>query len=262
MPGSINLLTGANAGANPPRQLTDAAGDDQGEFDSGPSPQVPQVVVRLGTGANSTSGGTLNPSPDTEDTTSVSFEVTVDSAAAGTTVTNSGSLDYTAPTLGALTYDTNEVDTPVESTADLSITKSASSSTAAPGADLVYTLLAANNGPSAAAGATVSDTLPAGTTFVSANTTAGTCIESAPPATATLTCSLGGMASGATATITLTVKLDLDFAGDSVSNTGTISSATYDPNPLNNTSTVVVPVGAEADMSITKTAQPGHGARR
>ena len=37
VPGSINLLTGANA---QPRQLTDAAGDDQGEFDSGASPQV------------------------------------------------------------------------------------------------------------------------------------------------------------------------------------------------------------------------------
>ena len=42
VPGSINLLTGANAGANPPRQLTDAAGDDQGEFDSGPSPRCPR----------------------------------------------------------------------------------------------------------------------------------------------------------------------------------------------------------------------------
>ena len=68
------------------------------------------------------------------------------------------------------------------------------------------------------------------------------------------------MASGATQTITLTVKLDLNFAGDSVSNTGTITSGTYDPNPLNNTSSVVVPVVAEADMSITKTANPASPA--
>ena len=61
-------------------------------------------------------------------------------------------------------------------------------------------------------------------------------------------------------TITLTVKLDLNFAGDSVSNTGTITSGTYDPNPLNNTSSVVVPVVAEADMSITKTANPASPA--
>ncbi len=242
VPGSIDLLTGANA----PRQLTDATGDDQGDFDSTKN----QVVVRLGDGANATSGGTLNPT----DETSVSFEVTVDSEAAGTTVTNSGSLDYTAPTLGALTYDTNEVDTPVGSSADLSITKTTSSDSTAPGGDLVYSLLAENHGPSTAVNATVSDTLPAGTTYVSASTTAGNCGESS----GTVTCALGDMASGASGTITLTVKLGTDFSGSSVSNTATIESpTTFDPHLGNNTSTVTVPVGASADMSVTKTASPG-----
>ncbi len=255
VPESIHIVAGANPGAK-----TDTANDDQAEFDGGASPQV---VARLGTGANASSGGTLEAaSPpgqavNPNSSTSVSFDVTVNPPAAGTTVTNQGFLDYTAATLNkSFTYDTNVVDTPVGGGADLSITKSASSTTAAPGGNLVYTLLAQNHGPMAAADATVSDTLPSGTTFVSATATGGSCTEPAPPATATLTCSLGDMASGATQTITLTVKLDLNFAGDSVSNTGTITSGTYDPNPLNNTSNVVVPVAAEADMSITKTANP------
>ena len=245
VPGSINIISGANAGAK-----TDVAGDDQAEFDGAKN----QVVVRLGNGADASNGGTLHPG----DSTSLSFDVKVLPEAAGTTVTNQGFLDYTAATLDkSFTYDTNFVYTPVTAAADLSITKTASSPTTAPGADLVFTLRAHNNGPGTAAGATVSDTLPAGTTYVSATTTAGTCAESAPSPTVTVTCSLGDMASGATQTITLTVKLGLDFAGHSVSNTGTISSGTYDPVPGNNTSTVAVPVNPEADMSITKTASPG-----
>ena len=44
----------------------------------------------------------------------------------------------------------------------------------------MYTLLAENHGPMAAAAATVSDTLPAGTTYVSATTTAGSCTGPPP----------------------------------------------------------------------------------
>ena len=58
VPGSITL-NGA--------PLTDAGGDDLGEFAGG------RVVVRLGTGASATTGGTLAPSASA----TVSFQVTV-----------------------------------------------------------------------------------------------------------------------------------------------------------------------------------------
>lgn len=50
VPGSLQISSGANSGAK-----TDASSDDQGEFDSGNN----RIVVRLGTGANATTGGTL-----------------------------------------------------------------------------------------------------------------------------------------------------------------------------------------------------------
>ena len=140
VPGSITISSGANAGPK-----TDVAGDDQAEFDSTNN----QVVARLGSGANASKGGTLHPG----DSTSLSFDVKVLPEAAGTTVTNQGFLDYTAATLDkSFTYDTNVVYTPVPAAADLSITKSASSTTAAPGADLVYTLRAENHGPGTGGG--------------------------------------------------------------------------------------------------------------
>ena len=131
------------------------------------------MVVRLGTGANASSGGTLEAaSPpgkpvNPNSSTSVSFDVTVDPPAAGTTVTNQGFLDYTAATLDkSFTYDTNVVDTPVAGGADLSIAKSASSTTGCrppppPAAIWCTRWWPENHGPMAAAAATVSDTLPA-----------------------------------------------------------------------------------------------------
>ena len=125
------------------------ASDDQAEFDGGANNQV---VVRLGTrservqgrdaAASHRPGCKPNPQRASPSTSQSPSE------AAGTTVTNQGFLDYTAATLDkSFTYDTNVVDTPVAGGADLSITKSASSTTAAPGGNLVYTLLAQNHGP-------------------------------------------------------------------------------------------------------------------
>src|SRR5262249_2703728 len=51
-PGSIEILSGANAGVQ-----TDASGDDPAEFE----PAQQRVRFRLGTGASSTLGGTLAP---------------------------------------------------------------------------------------------------------------------------------------------------------------------------------------------------------
>jgi uncharacterized repeat protein (TIGR01451 family) len=54
VPNSLQITAGANTGAK-----TDATGDDQGELSSN------QVVIRLGTGANGTAGGSLNNSAST-----------------------------------------------------------------------------------------------------------------------------------------------------------------------------------------------------
>jgi uncharacterized repeat protein (TIGR01451 family) len=74
VPGSLKILTGANAGTK-----TDAAGDDQGEYVAA----TRTLTVRLGTGANATQGGTLVIGAST----SLSFRVTYDGTVAGT-ITN------------------------------------------------------------------------------------------------------------------------------------------------------------------------------
>ncbi len=71
VPGSIQVTTGPNMGTK-----TDAAGDDQGEYDGA----TRTVVVRLGTGANATAGGSLAIGASS----TVKFRVRVDAGAAGT----------------------------------------------------------------------------------------------------------------------------------------------------------------------------------
>ena len=82
------------------------------------------------------------------------------------------------------------------STADVSLTKSANAATISPGGQISYTITATNNGPATASAVTVSDTLPAGTTFVSAMPSQASC-----SGTATVVCSLGTLASGGAATV-------------------------------------------------------------
>ena len=68
VPNSISVVSGPNAGAK-----TDAFLDDQGEYD----PVNRVVVVRVGTGANSTTGGTMQNSPTGADSTRIRYRVTV-----------------------------------------------------------------------------------------------------------------------------------------------------------------------------------------
>jgi uncharacterized repeat protein (TIGR01451 family) len=112
--------------------------------------------------------------------------------------------------------------------ADLSLTKADSPDPVLVGNQVTYTLNAANNGPSGSSAATVTDTLPSGTTFVSATTTQGSCSQ----AGGTVTCSLGGMAAGASATIT--IKVNAPTSPALMTNRAAISGPENDPNPGNN----------------------------
>lgn len=68
VPGSLSIVSGANPGSK-----TDAAGDDQAEFDSVNN----KVVLRIGSGANSSIGGTIA----TGEETSMKFQVTINADA-------------------------------------------------------------------------------------------------------------------------------------------------------------------------------------
>ena len=112
--------------------------------------------------------------------------------------------------------------------ANLAITKAGPGGLFPP-SDVAYVLTVTNLGPSHAAGATVSDTTPAGLTFVS---NAGHCTTSFP-------CSLGPIPAGERRTITATFNVPGSYAGpDPVQNTASVSGTTPDPDPANNSWTV------------------------
>lgn len=158
------------------------------------------------------------------------------------TPTGPGTLDGSKGTATGVgtTFDNINV---VAGNADLSITKTASAPPYASGSPVTYTITVTDAGPTAAANTTVTDVLPAGTSFVSATPSQGSC-----SGTTTVTCNLGTLANGGSATVTLTVTLP--SAPGPVSNTATVTSANTDPNPGNNSSTAAITVVAAGNVPV------------
>ncbi len=117
--------------------------------------------------------------------------------------------------------------------ADLVIVKADDPDPVMAGEVLTYTLSVTNTGPSNASGVIVTDTLPVGVTFESATPSQGSpCGE----ASGTVTCNLGTIASGHTATVTIAVIVDASVAGV-LSNRADVAASTSDPDTGNNTAT-------------------------
>ncbi|HXC68525.1 MAG TPA: PQQ-dependent sugar dehydrogenase, partial [Pyrinomonadaceae bacterium] len=116
--------------------------------------------------------------------------------------------------------------------ADLSLTKTASPNPGQTGVSLSYRITATNNGPAVATNVTVTDTLPAGVTFVSATSTQGNCNGSGP-----VNCNLGSLAVGSSAIITIVVTPQQ--TGE-IANTATVSASETDFDSSNNTATATI----------------------
>jgi uncharacterized repeat protein (TIGR01451 family) len=112
---------------------------------------------------------------------------------------------------------------------DVQIVKTASANPVA-GTDMTYTLAVENNNATnPAAAVSVTDTLPSGVTFVSSSASQGTCSGDA-----TVTCAIGTVAAGASATVTLVVK---PSAAGPLSNTASVSTSASDTDSSNDSST-------------------------
>ncbi len=133
--------------------------------------------------------------------------------------------------------------------ADLALGKTTVATTVAPGGTIDYLLTVTNNGPAASTSAQVIDTLPAGTSFVSASG----CTE----ATGTVTCLVGTLANGASKTFNLRLKLGDVYAGANPLVNGASVDSPGDTNPLNNTASASTPVAGSnlynADLSVMTT---------
>src|SRR5271157_4090038 len=159
-----------------------------------------------------------------------------------------------------LLKDTSTDTANVVSSADLGMTDAGSPNPVAAGANITYTQVVTNNGPSAADNATVVAPVPANTTFVSMAAPAGwSCITPGAGATGNVVCTdvnLGAVTSG---TFTLVVKVNNGTAnGTVIADSVTASSSAADPNSANNTATVNTVVGATAggELTVTNVASP------
>jgi len=148
--------------------------------------------------------------------------------------------------------------TTVNTQADLSVTNADSPDPVSAGGNITYTINVANNGPSDAASVTLSDTVPANTTFVSFSAPAGwTPSTPAVGGTGTVTATKASLASAGTAPFTLVVKVSNSANGSTViTDTATISATTTDPTPGNNSATATTNVNGQADVSVTNSGTP------
>ncbi len=139
---------------------------------------------------------------------------------------------------------------------DLQISKTAGPNPATGGANVSFTLSPRNNGPFPATNITVTDTLPAGFSFVSATGPPGwTCAQAAGVVTCTRA---SAYSAGATDDLQIIATAPVVAGLTAFSNTATIASADIsDTAPGNNSGSVnfnVLPDGV--DLTVTKTKSP------
>jgi len=140
--------------------------------------------------------------------------------------------------------------TTVGATADLAIAITDAPDPVALGGAETYTVTVANNGPAAATSLTVTDTLPAGTTFVSATGTGWTCTQ----AGAIVTCTRPALAVGTAPPIAIVVTAPA--AAGTITDTASVAATTLDPAPANNTATATTTVGLTADLAVAIVGTP------
>ena len=170
------------------------------------------------------------------------------SVADGTTLSNSASIATNNTTDPVAGNNSDTETTAVIARADLQVEKSDSPDPVIAGSNLTYTIKVTNLGPSDNSGFTLSDALPAGTSFVSA--TSPDCVHSA----GTVTCTSTGLAAGADVTWTIVASVASSVAdGTTLSNSASIATNnTTDPVAANDSDTETTAVIARADLSITK----------
>ncbi len=208
--------------------------------------------------ATSTGGGVVNLTGNASGEIEVAFAslaggqsetitivVEVPAAEVATTMSNTVTVSGGDGLEASTSNNTFLYDVSINRQALLTLTKTDTPDPAVVGSALSYQILVTNTGPSTATNVVVSDTLPAGLTFDSVGTTAGTASE----ASGVITANIPSLAPGASATITVNTTIESTFSGTTIPN-----SATADADEATlvtaNASTSVNP---QVDLQITKT---------
>ena len=132
---------------------------------------------------------------------------------------------------------------------DLSILKSNGADTVVPGTVTTYTITVANAGPSTVTGATVTDTLPTGTTFVSA--THGATYDTLSNTISYVT---GTLATSGSESFSITLRLDPSLTGE-LTNTAAVAPPTgvTDTDLTNNSDDDRDTLMPDVDVAVSKT---------
>jgi uncharacterized repeat protein (TIGR01451 family) len=116
------------------------------------------------------------------------------------------------------------------------------------GQPLTYTVTVTNNGPDDAPGVTLTDTLPSGMAYGALSTSQGSCSRVGTA----VTCLLGGLANGATATLTLPMTPTLAATAATNTASATVTGGGVDPVLTNNRVAQATRVNApSANLAVT-----------
>jgi uncharacterized repeat protein (TIGR01451 family) len=147
--------------------------------------------------------------------------------------------------------------TPVNAAPDLNLIKSDGGASVGPGGDVVYTLSYANAGNQGATGVTLTESVPANTTFNPGASSAGWSCTPNNNAGSTCTRAIGSVAGGGgsgASSYAVTVNASLSPGVTQISNQASVAddgSNGSDPTPGDNTASDTTPITG-ADLSITK----------
>ena len=158
--------------------------------------------------------------------------------------TNRAEVTTTTPQPADDEPDSDEATVDVGPVTDLSIVKSGPATVAA-GGQIAWQLVVRNDGPDDATGVTVTDRLPAGVTDVTAP--AGCTV-----ADGTVTCAVGALANGATATIELGATVPVALGSQTLVNGASVRGDQIEPDPTDNSSEATTTVGPSTDLAIVK----------
>jgi uncharacterized repeat protein (TIGR01451 family) len=148
------------------------------------------------------------------------------------------------------------VDAGMRLNADLQITKTDGVATVVPGQGVTYTIVVSNGGPSAVAGASIADAVPAVLTGVSwtSVSSGGAVVTSGGTGTGNALSAVADLPSGGSVTFTVSGTLSASFTG-TLSNTATVSTpaGVTDPTPGNNSASDSSTTDPIADLQVAKT---------
>ena len=133
---------------------------------------------------------------------------------------------------------------------DLSASQTNAPAIVAFGSNVTLTITVTNSRSSIASGVTLTDTLPAGYTFVSATSSQGTCTF----ASGVVTCPIGAVTNGLAVTVIILARATVNGLAE---NRVTLTLTENDFNPSDNTSSLYLPVVTDAERTLAFDFVPG-----